>query len=282
MGRDPEGVGLGLQARCGSARHGQCFGCRVHRQTGPDRIRGGSSPPPSTSWTRGSTAACTGQRTAHGPVTTRDPARSTHLQARTRSVPHTESPSVPVIPTVVVAAVAVRRLSRHGWRDSGTRSSVDAPDRRVAATSNSVLDSPSWRWLRSERLRPGWQRRVGRALSFANGRSVTATVQNGWYFAWWPWTSYPDSVQVSTSAGTSTSPMTTTGRGIVERKASPACRAGTTGCVFTTTRAAAAPTSTVFQNRPYSGALSTPGDGRGVGLIDMHEASTTYRSCPLL
>jgi hypothetical protein len=72
-------------------------------------------------------------------------------------------------------------------------------------------------------------------FSFANGRTVTATVQNGWYFAWWPWTSFPNSVQVSTSTGTASSPMHTTGRGVAGVKASPACRPGTTGCVFADT-----------------------------------------------
>jgi hypothetical protein len=73
-------------------------------------------------------------------------------------------------------------------------------------------------------------------FSFANGQTVTATVENGWYFAWWPWTTYPTSVQVTTSSGTASSPMTTSGAG-VEQKASPACQPGTTDCVFAATSA---------------------------------------------
>jgi hypothetical protein len=71
-------------------------------------------------------------------------------------------------------------------------------------------------------------------FSFANGRTVTATVQHGWYFAWWPWTSYPRSVQVRSSSGTHTSPMTTRGQGN-ELKPSPACKPATPACVFDAT-----------------------------------------------
>jgi hypothetical protein len=58
-------------------------------------------------------------------------------------------------------------------------------------------------------------------FAFADGSSVDATVQNGWYFAWWPGDSWPTSVQVTTSSGTLTSPM-----------AVSACLSEGNGCVF--------------------------------------------------
>jgi hypothetical protein len=58
-------------------------------------------------------------------------------------------------------------------------------------------------------------------FDFANGSTVDATVQNGWYFAWWPGDSRPTTVQVTTSTGTLTSPMSVS-----------ACLSETTGCVF--------------------------------------------------
>lgn len=44
-------------------------------------------------------------------------------------------------------------------------------------------------------------------FAFANGKTVEATVENGWYFAWWPWTGFPTSAQVTTASGTINSPM---------------------------------------------------------------------------
>jgi hypothetical protein len=58
-------------------------------------------------------------------------------------------------------------------------------------------------------------------FAFADGTTVQATVQNGWYFAWWPGDSWPSSVRVTTSTGTLTSPMSLA-----------ACRSGASGCVF--------------------------------------------------
>jgi hypothetical protein len=54
---------------------------------------------------------------------------------------------------------------------------------------------------------------------FANGKTVTATVQNGWYFAWWPNIDQPTSVQVTTRDGkTITSQMH--------------CKPGTNSCML--------------------------------------------------
>jgi hypothetical protein len=45
------------------------------------------------------------------------------------------------------------------------------------------------------------------AFVFADGATVDATVQNGWYFAWWPNRNWPTSVKVTSSSGTVVSPM---------------------------------------------------------------------------
>ncbi len=81
------------------------------------------------------------------------------------------------------------------------------------------------------------------AFDFANGNAVDASVQNGWYFAWWPWLTNPTTVQVTTSSGAVSSPMTDSGNSTNDP--APACEPGTTGCVFatTTTTSAATPTS---------------------------------------
>jgi hypothetical protein len=73
------------------------------------------------------------------------------------------------------------------------------------------------------------------SFAFANGDTVTATVQNGWYFAWWPWLSAPTSVTVTTSSGTESSPVT--GSGSPRQPVVPGCQSGTGGCVFADTRA---------------------------------------------
>ncbi len=77
-----------------------------------------------------------------------------------------------------------------------------------------------------EGLGAGWHL-VGRAgsqvsavrFTFANGVRVTATVRNGWYFAWWPWTTDPRSVQLTTTSGTTTT-------------SAMSCRPRSLDCVF--------------------------------------------------
>jgi hypothetical protein len=44
-------------------------------------------------------------------------------------------------------------------------------------------------------------------LTITGGLTVDATVQNGWYFAWWPTLDFPISVQVTTSSGTATTTL---------------------------------------------------------------------------
>jgi hypothetical protein len=68
--------------------------------------------------------------------------------------------------------------------------------------------------------------RAGRDVSavqfvFADGSKVDATIQNGWYFAWWPALDYPSSVQVTAGSKTRTSPMP-----------SAKCQSGSDRCAF--------------------------------------------------
>jgi hypothetical protein len=58
-------------------------------------------------------------------------------------------------------------------------------------------------------------------FTFADGSAVDATVQNGWYFAWWPGDGWPNSVKVTTGSTTTTSPMSVA-----------ACHSQASGCVF--------------------------------------------------
>ena len=47
-------------------------------------------------------------------------------------------------------------------------------------------------------------------FAFADGETVQATIQNGWYFAWWPYGGpgdEPTSARVATSSGVTTSPL---------------------------------------------------------------------------
>ena len=71
------------------------------------------------------------------------------------------------------------------------------------------------------------QGRAGSRISavefeFADRSAVKATVQNGWYFAWWPGDAWPTTVTTTTGTKKTTSP--------VEIKA---CRAKPSRCVFT-------------------------------------------------
>jgi hypothetical protein len=70
-------------------------------------------------------------------------------------------------------------------------------------------------------------------FKFANGKTVAARVKKGWYFAWWPWISTPTSVTVTTSSGTTTSPLSSPNTQSVE--VIPGCRPGSSGCVFVKT-----------------------------------------------
>lgn len=63
---------------------------------------------------------------------------------------------------------------------------------------------------------------------FAKGAGVDATIQHGWYFAWWPSPDTPTSVRVTTTTGTVVTSRMPWADG---------CRPGTAGCVFAGTRA---------------------------------------------
>ena len=80
-------------------------------------------------------------------------------------------------------------------------------------------------------------------FSFANGRTVTATIEHGWYFAWWPFTSTPTSVTITTGNETKSSPVADPSD---PRQAAviPACRPNAPSCVFATKTIVPAPTTT--------------------------------------
>jgi hypothetical protein len=97
-------------------------------------------------------------------------------------------------------------------------------------------------------------------FSFANGKTVTASVQNGWYFAWWPWTSDPTSAAVTTGTATATSPMKNTWPDGLGSRPYPACQPGSSGCVFAAKQPAApatTTTSTSTTTTPTATALAT-------------------------
>jgi hypothetical protein len=60
-------------------------------------------------------------------------------------------------------------------------------------------------------------------LHFTDGLTVDATVQDGWYFAWWPTLDDPASMEVTTSSGSTTATLGPLG--------GAQCQ-GSTGCVF--------------------------------------------------
>jgi hypothetical protein len=104
------------------------------------------------------------------------------------------------------------------------------------------------------------------SIAFANSDTVDATVQNGWYFAWWPWLSSPTSMTITTSAGTTTSPILSTGspRPTTRLLATivPQCQPGTTGCVFSNTTGTLPSTSSSTSTTPNtSGNPTTPSAG---------------------
>jgi hypothetical protein len=67
-------------------------------------------------------------------------------------------------------------------------------------------------------------------ITFASGKKVAATVENGWYFVWWPLTntSAPVRVTVTTSSGTKTSPITSS-NGV---NVAAGCQPDSSSCVF--------------------------------------------------
>ena len=45
------------------------------------------------------------------------------------------------------------------------------------------------------------------AFELPHRPAVQATVQHGWYFAWWPWTVWPSSARVTSNSGTASTPI---------------------------------------------------------------------------
>jgi hypothetical protein len=62
---------------------------------------------------------------------------------------------------------------------------------------------------------------TGVAITRSDGSSVQATVQNGWYLAWWPGTEHAVTAQVASASGTSTQSFPT-----APDQPNPACPAG--------------------------------------------------------
>jgi hypothetical protein len=118
-------------------------------------------------------------------------------------------------------------------------------------------------------------------FSFANGKTVTASVQNGWYFAWWPWTSDPTSVTVTTSTGAITSPMKDTWPGGLGSRPYPACQPGSSGCVFDTKQPAAPATNTTSARTTTAPTTSTPAATQVATATQECDALTlTYQVMP--
>ncbi|MGC9221850.1 MAG: hypothetical protein ACP5H2_10955 [Solirubrobacteraceae bacterium] len=114
---------------------------------------------------------------------------------------------------------------------TGGGGSAQGFDEPSTAQSNATLQNLPGPVARREAiLRRGLEThlagRAGKDVSavkflFVNATTVDATVQNGWYFAWWPGLDNPTSVQVTTSSGTVTSQMP-----------GQQCRTGSSSCVF--------------------------------------------------
>jgi hypothetical protein len=94
-------------------------------------------------------------------------------------------------------------------------------------------------------------------FAFARHETVTATVQNGWYFAWWPWTSDPTSAAITTSTGTATSPMKNSPHDGFGPRPYPACEPGSNDCIFVKTRPVSSTTKTTTRSPSNAGAVAT-------------------------
>lgn len=79
------------------------------------------------------------------------------------------------------------------------------------------------------------------SFTFADGQSVSATLQNGWYFAWWPWLTEPTSATVTTASGTLSSPVESQGP-ITRQSIVSGCQPDAAGCVFANTTSTPGPT----------------------------------------
>jgi hypothetical protein len=107
-------------------------------------------------------------------------------------------------------------------------------------------------------------------FAFANTKTVVASIEHGWYFAWWPWMTEPTSVTVTTSTGTTTSPMGNSPHDGFGLRPYPACQPGSSSCVFATSRPAAPAKTTTS-----TGTTTTPTTSRPAGT----ELATATREC---
>jgi hypothetical protein len=85
---------------------------------------------------------------------------------------------------------------------------IAAVRRRIASTS---ARRPQSKGGQNPKLAYAFGR-AGRDVSavtfkFADGKTVRATVEHGWYFAWWPWASSPLTARVVTPSGTTVIPI---------------------------------------------------------------------------
>jgi hypothetical protein len=110
---------------------------------------------------------------------------------------------------------------------------------------------------------------------FSSGRTVVASIENGWYFAWWPWTADPASVTVTTSTGTITSPMGASPRDGLGFRPYPACQSDSSGCVFAPNRPAPAtvPTATGTTTAPTTAGSQVATATRTCDAFSMSEQS---------
>jgi hypothetical protein len=94
-------------------------------------------------------------------------------------------------------------------------------------------------------------------FAFANRKTVVASIQHGWYFAWWPWPTKPTSVTVTTGSGTMTSPMGSAPHNGLGLRPYPACRPGSSNCVFAISRPASPASTTPTTTTPATTVLAT-------------------------
>jgi hypothetical protein len=85
----------------------------------------------------------------------------------------------------------------------------------IAAVRRRIVSISARRPKLTDRQNPQLAYAFGRAGSdvsavsfkFANGKTVRATVEHSWYFAWWPWASSPLTARIVTSSGTTVIPI---------------------------------------------------------------------------
>jgi hypothetical protein len=119
------------------------------------------------------------------------------------------------------------------------------------------------------------------SFSFADQSTVDATVENGWYFAWWPWTELPNAVSMTTSTGaTTTSPVTGSWGPGFDSIITAGCQPGSGGCAFaagtdTATTTTATATTTTAGSTSSSSTVPTQTTTSSPTVTDTSTAGTT-------